>query len=262
MLKGRALTFCRRVGAITLAVALALGVSPPRVVTAAPGSPVLISPLSVTVDGNFVEFNWQRVIGAFAYDLRVWHGSPAGTRILDVRTVNDRYVGAVALAGGVAYWTVTAVGAGGVAGLPSSGTFVSARLAPQLVWPPDGVTLAHPEIAVTPQWDAVPGQGGSLSVDQDAGSSVPVYSGPPAYYTPGIWGWLVEGVAGTGGIPTAPTSLTRTFTYTWPDSVPELIAPAPGAANATDRSIRLEWDQVPGAGCAHRRHQGTGGKRA
>lgn len=234
-------------GAMLGALILLVAGLPPAPVHAAPEGPILLSPVGETVTSVFVDFRWQRVEGASRYHIQVWHGSPSGTLLVNEYTVNERFIAPVNLSGDVAYWSVASIDAGNDEGPATAATFTTLRQAADLIWPPDGATLSHPDIAVTPQWTGPPYQAERTAAVLDDGSSGPLPDSMPRHFTPGTWRWGVRGNRAGPGLPTAPSSEIRTFSYTWPGSVPTLSAPADGTTSDTGDFIRLEWETVPGA---------------
>lgn len=235
--------------AIVVVLVVLATVVPVAPVRAEPAAPVLVGPIGTTAPDVVVDFQWERVPGATLYNLRVWHESDDGEVLkLDEWTVNDRFIGVVNFQGDDAHWSVRAHGWDNSAGPAAEATFTTARIPATLVWPEDGATLVHPDIAATPIWRGASGQHEGLYADNSVGSSEPLAAGAPVVWAPGAWRWGIQ--AGEGShVPyqPAPPSAVRSFTLTWPGATPTLQAPAAGASIAAGSAIRLTWAEAPGA---------------
>ena len=230
-----------------LAAVLLIGLVPAAHVDAALAKPVLISPVGGTASSTIVEFQWARVPGATRYVLQVRHASASGISIVEAFTVNDRYSAKVDLAGDLAYWSVWAIASNGTPGLAAGATFRTARLAPELLAPPDGAAFTFPDTAPLLTWRTGPDTGGALQVRQP-GEPFHPFDVTTKAFGPGSWEWRVGGgPAWPDGVSPPAVSATRSFSVSWPDAVPQAISPADGAVIPAARRLRLEWDPARGA---------------
>ena len=235
----------RRSAATALLLVLVAGLFPTGIARAALPAPVLVAPLGGTAASPDVELRWERVPGAVAYQLEVFHGDPAGTLLHQETTVNDRWIGRLPLAGGTAWWQVSAIDGDGVTGPAAHATFTTANPAPEPLWPPNGATVNHPAETPVLAWRSAYDYD-QVFADQDLDATDPPTDNL-GWIRPGTWRWRPVQMQGMGGPLVAASGETRTFTYAWPDSAPSLVGPVDGTHVAAATPFRLEWSHVPGA---------------
>ncbi len=195
-----------------------------------------------------IDFQWTRVPNAEYYVLTVWDGPTSGPPVLNMTTVNDHVVGNINYAGDLITWRVDAYRA--EYNVPASGasaTFTSVRWTSELDGPADGATVDYPSMGLELGDRPLPDQGGAVLADQHIGDTAPLLHAPGAYDL-GTWRWDIDPAvvaSRTGTKPPTPT--VRTFTRTWSQGTPVLTSPADGSTAQPRESIRLAWDQVPGA---------------
>ena len=236
----------RRTALIALLAASTLaGLLPAAAVRADVPGPTLVSPVDVAVDAVAVDFHWERVQDATRYRIRVWQDGTGDQPLLDELTVNDTFIASVALAGASATWSVSAIDQAGIEGPPTSAGFTTARVAPELVDPPDGASFAFPDGLPAPSWRHTSYLYESFLA---ARGDDPLELGDAAaQFGPGSWQWQV-----TGSMPGQPqvepvVSPIRTFSVTWPGGTPALVAPNDDVIVGADTTFRLDWEPVDGA---------------
>ena len=222
------------------------------VLTAVPASalivaaPEIVGPTTGQTSGN-PTFEWKPVVGAVSY--LVWIDVPLSTGNPPITTVNTMLTDILFQASTHVDWAVAAVDADGTESPRSEASFEVGPLVPSLLAPADSTSFIFPVDSPYLAWQpAYDGGAASFYVDDRANDgSLPDLAGLAVYRAelggaPGHFRWT----AGQGNTPPLGTAPIRSCTVAWPESVPDLVAPADGADAGRVAPV-LSWTRVDGA---------------
>lgn len=228
---------------------------------APPGVPVLVSPLSGTIDVSLTPtLNWNSVPFASSYHVQVSTSSSFSTTVVDVPgLVNTGYVvpAGQLTNGTLYYWRVNATNSGGTSNWTSPWNFTTVPAiptSPSLVSPVNGTT----NVTTTPTfvWNVVSGAVSyhlqvstnesfqSLSIDEYGITGTQFVTSSGSLSGQQVYYWRVQ-AANTGG--SGPySSIWHFTTMVAPPAAPILTSP-PNNSTGISRTPTLTWNTVPNA---------------